>query len=162
MTFEDSYMPLFGCFQFIPIFWNQFILDTALIWDQPVKINKKTSLSPLINWRNDFKECRTGRLLDQTDCKTLKTFTTFHETITMQLQLCLEMNETDSAQVKRSWLWKIERRGIMSPTLDQSHFFIISIHSMQGWTATTRHGVTRKRSTKGLKHTGNLFRKNLS
>ena len=27
--------------------------------------------------------------------------------------------------------------------------------------ATTRHGVTRKRSTKRLKHAGNLFRKNL-
>ena len=32
---------------------------------------------------------------------------------------------------------------------------------MQGWTATTRYGVTRKRSTKSLKPTGNLFRKNL-
>ena len=32
---------------------------------------------------------------------------------------------------------------------------------MQGQTATTRHGVTGKRSTKRLKHTGNLFRKNL-
>ena len=34
--------------------------------------------------------------------------------------------------------------------------FSIGIHFMQGWTATTRHGVTRKRSTKRLKHTGNL------
>ena len=34
-------------------------------------------------------------------------------------------------------------------------FFLIRIHSMQGW------AVTRKRSTKRLKHTGNLFRKNL-
>ena len=25
-----------------------------------------------------------------------------------------------------------------------SFFFLIGIHSMQGWTATTRHGVTRK------------------
>ena len=25
----------------------------------------------------------------------------------------------------------------------------------------TRHGVTRKRNTKRLKHTGNLFKKNL-
>ena len=33
--------------------------------------------------------------------------------------------------------------------------------SMQGGTATARHGVTRKRSTKRLKHTQNLFRKNL-
>ena len=36
------------------------------------------------------------------------------------------------------------------------------IHSIQDWTATTSHGGTRKRSTKGLEHTGkNLFRKNL-
>ena len=34
-------------------------------------------------------------------------------------------------------------------------------YSMQGWTATARHGVTRKRITKRLQHTGNLFRKNL-
>ena len=37
----------------------------------------------------------------------------------------------------------------------------IGIRFMQGWTATKQHGVTRKRSTKRLKHTGNLFRKNL-
>ena len=40
------------------------------------------------------------------------------------------------------------------------HFFYWD-SSMQGWTATTRHGVTRKRSTKRLKHIKNLFRKNL-
>ena len=40
-------------------------------------------------------------------------------------------------------------------------FFLIGIHSMQDWAATTRHGVTKKRSTKRLNHTGNLFRKNL-
>ena len=40
-------------------------------------------------------------------------------------------------------------------------FFLIGIHSMQGWTATTRHGITRKRSTQRSKHTGNIFRKNL-
>ena len=39
--------------------------------------------------------------------------------------------------------------------------FLIGIQSMQGWTVTTRHGVTRKRSTKRLEHTGNLFRRNL-
>ena len=45
--------------------------------------------------------------------------------------------------------------------LDASFFiiFLIGIHSMQGWTATARHGVTRKRSTKRSKHIGNLFRK---
>ena len=32
---------------------------------------------------------------------------------------------------------------------------------MQGSTLTTKHEVTRKRSTKRLKYTGNLFRKNL-
>ena len=32
----------------------------------------------------------------------------------------------------------------------------IEIHSTQGWTATTRQGVTRKRSTKRLKHTANV------
>ena len=37
-------------------------------------------------------------------------------------------------------------------------FFLIG---MQGSTATTRHGVKGKGSTKRLKHTGYLFRKNL-
>ena len=32
---------------------------------------------------------------------------------------------------------------------------------MQGWTATTGHGVTRKEAQKGLQGTENLFRKNL-
>ena len=36
-------------------------------------------------------------------------------------------------------------------------FFKIAIHSMQGGTANIRHGVTRKRSTKRLKHTENLL-----
>ena len=40
-------------------------------------------------------------------------------------------------------------------------FFLIAIRPMQGLTATTRHGVTRKISTNRLKHKGNLFRKNL-
>ena len=40
-------------------------------------------------------------------------------------------------------------------------FFLIGIHSMQGLTASTRHGVTGKRNSKRLRHTGNLFRKNL-
>ena len=43
----------------------------------------------------------------------------------------------------------------------QELFLLIGVHSMQGWTANTRHGVTRKRSTKILKHAENLFRKNL-
>ena len=32
---------------------------------------------------------------------------------------------------------------------------------MQGGTATTRHGVTRKEAQKGLEDTANLFRKDL-
>ena len=32
---------------------------------------------------------------------------------------------------------------------------------MQGWTATARHGVTRKEAQKRLQATENLFRKNL-
>ena len=36
-------------------------------------------------------------------------------------------------------------------------FFLIGIHSMQGWTATTRHGVTRKEAEKRLHDTENLF-----
>ena len=39
--------------------------------------------------------------------------------------------------------------------------FLIGIHSMQGLTATTMHVVTRKRDTKRLNNTGNLFRKKL-
>ena len=37
--------------------------------------------------------------------------------------------------------------------------FLIGIHSMQRWTAISRHGVTRKRTIKRLKHTGKFFRK---
>ena len=40
-------------------------------------------------------------------------------------------------------------------------FFLIGIHSMQDWTETTRYGVARKRCTQRLKHSVNLFRKNL-
>ena len=37
--------------------------------------------------------------------------------------------------------------------------FLIGIHSILGGTATARDGVKRKRSTRTLKHTGNLFRR---
>ena len=50
--------------------------------------------------------------------------------------------------------------GLFCPYLN-TNFFLIGIHSMQGWTATTRHGVTRKRSKKILQHAGNLLRQNL-
>ena len=58
-----------------------------------------------------------------------------------------------NCKIFRFSIWKL-----FSPTFS---FFLIGIHSMQDWTTTTRHGVTRKRITKRLKHTENLFRKNL-
>ena len=39
--------------------------------------------------------------------------------------------------------------------------FLVRIHSMQGWAASISYGVTRKRSTKRLKLTVELFWKNL-
>ena len=51
-----------------------------------------------------------------------------------------------------------------TPFLSYELFFKIGIHFMQGRTATTRQGVTRKRNTKGPKHLrlrGNMFRKNV-
>ena len=58
------------------------------------------------------------------------------------------------------WTPAFRRKGV--PWFDYCQyffFFLIRILSMEGWTATTRHGVTRKSSMKKLKHTGNLFRK---
>ena len=40
-------------------------------------------------------------------------------------------------------------------------FFLIGIYPMQGWTATTKHGVKRKKAQKRLQDTENLFRQNL-
>ena len=45
--------------------------------------------------------------------------------------------------------------------INQGVFFLIGIHPMQGWTATTRHGVTRKKAQKRLQDTENLSWKNL-
>ena len=44
--------------------------------------------------------------------------------------------------------------------LQSFDIFFKGINSTQGWTATTRHGITRKKIRKRLNHTGNLFRKN--
>ena len=46
-------------------------------------------------------------------------------------------------------------------SLHSGRLFLLGIHSIQSWTATTRYGVTKKRGTKRLEDTGNLFRKNL-
>ena len=71
-------------------------------------------------------------------------------------------------QVSRAynWKWKTDPliKNICSKFLSFIViylFFLIGNHSMQGWTTIARHGATRKRSAKSLKHTGNLFRKNL-
>ena len=55
----------------------------------------------------------------------------------------------------------IEMRHSFECCVYYNQCILIGIYSMQDQKATTRHGVTRKRSTKRLKHTGNLFRKNL-
>ena len=51
-------------------------------------------------------------------------------------------------------LWKTMPKGWQI-------FFLIKIHSMQGWKITTRPGVARKRNIKRLKHTENPFTKTL-
>ena len=42
-----------------------------------------------------------------------------------------------------------------------ARIFFTEIHFMQGRIAITRNGVTRKKSSKRINHTGDLFRKNL-
>ena len=44
---------------------------------------------------------------------------------------------------------------------NETHLSLTGMHSMPAWIDTARHGVTIKWSTKRLKHTENLFRKNL-
>ena len=55
----------------------------------------------------------------------------------------------------KKWTINILINGTTCTSL-QCLFFLIGIHSVQDWRATTRHGVTRKRSTKRLQYTGNL------
>ena len=73
----------------------------------------------------------------------------------------------------RNWkmcvmVFKIELLSVCasasSPCILLLFFFVfcfIGIYSMQGWTANTRHGVTRNEAQKRLQDTENLFRKNL-
>ena len=67
----------------------------------------------------------------------------------------------------KNWLWnKIFGKDFCSAVNfllpgNKDIPFLIWTHSMQGWKATMRHGITRKRSTKQLKHTGTLFRESL-
>ena len=58
--------------------------------------------------------------------------------------------------------WEAMHNKVYNQSLNlRQVFFLIGIHSMQGWTATTRHGVTGKEAQKRLHDTENLFRKNL-
>ena len=57
-----------------------------------------------------------------------------------------------------NWISKnlVKKSGLLG-----SFFKKTGTHNNQGWAATERHGIIRKKGTKRLKHTGNLFRKNL-
>ena len=55
----------------------------------------------------------------------------------------------------------LEIHSLQSFSLFFFCFFLTGIHPMQGWTATTRHRVTRREAQKGLQDTENLFRKSL-
>ena len=67
------------------------------------------------------------------------------------MNLCIYLEE-----IKNLFLHLIKEKWY-----SKCNVFMIGIHSMQGWTATIKHGDTRKRSTRRLKHQGNLFRKSL-
>ena len=58
-------------------------------------------------------------------------------------------------------MWKIVMTELLTNSGLRVTFFKNGTYSMQDWTATTRHGFTKKRNTKRVKHTGNMFRKNL-
>ena len=58
-------------------------------------------------------------------------------------------------------LQKVTLKSLVLHKVHRICLFLIGIHSAQGWTATTRHGATKNGNTTRLKHTGNLFRKNL-
>ena len=51
-----------------------------------------------------------------------------------------------------------DKKVAFSPKLAlyKGFFFLIGIHPMQGRTATTRHGVTRKKAQKRLQDTENV------
>ena len=87
----------------------------------------------------------------------------WNENIT-KYEICARIQQITSVFIIAQIQWKLMTKSLnkfKKPCFSFSFFFLIGIDSMQGWTATTRHGVTRKRSTKRLKHTGNLFTKNL-
>ena len=63
----------------------------------------------------------------------------------------------------KKWIITHDNHNVQSHDHDLMFFFfffLIGIHSVQGWTATTRHGVTRKEAQKRLQDTENQFTKN--
>ena len=74
------------------------------------------------------------------------------------LKACNFIKKKTSAQAQG---FPLNFAKLLRITVLRNIFFKIGIHSVQGLTATTRHGVTRKRRTKRLKHTEDLFIKNL-
>ena len=101
-------------------------------------------------------------------CRHLLKLKTFYEDLLKAL-LCLLACRFISGQHPIPYFDRLQCSGCLSPIFKWTSpfllyllfLFLIGIHSMQGSTATTRHGLTRKRSTKRSKHTVNLFRKNL-
>ena len=95
----------------------------------------------------------------------IKTFTIFME---YEKQCCKqshhriqEARSNDAITEKKKSqpkYWYLASTPLISPNIQS--FFLIGTHSIQGGATTTRHRVTRKRSTKMLKHTENLFKKN--
>ena len=68
---------------------------------------------------------------------------------------CLFIDPNSSSLVILIYIMKTNYLLITSLDLLETLFrifFLIGIHYMQGWTATLRHGVTKKRSTKILKY----------
>ena len=61
--------------------------------------------------------------------------------------LCLHNPSLRSEDPPMSWNFQ----QICYVTENDNFFFLIGVHSMQGWTAFTRHGVTRKEAQKRLR-----------
>ena len=64
--------------------------------------------------------------------------------------------------MKEPWINIFLLLLLLARTVLSTSIFLIGIHSMQGWTTTTRHGVTRKRNSKRWRHTGNCLERTYS
>ena len=79
---------------------------------------------------------------------------------TQTFPLCLTSEKCCHLAVQLLIFWKVQACQ-RKEQMTEPFFFLIGIRSMQGWTATMRHGVTRKEAQKRLQNIENLFRKNL-